>query len=220
MAIKTLISGEAGAGKTTLIKDLKDALLLSHDGKRPNVKIPNVYVTTFSSVVELIGTLNEKIEAYNTKYGDYPKVVVMDSISRIYETIYNNCASKFSGFAIYSNMDAEIKLLNDYIENTLIASGMDVIVISHAQYDAETQQYTLVGKGSFNKLGGFYSVVDESVFVERKSSKRVVHYRSNKLPARTLIDTFPDSIDANDFNMETYIETLRESQSTADSFAL
>jgi hypothetical protein len=220
MAIKTLISGEAGAGKTTLIKDLKDALLLSHDGKRPNVKIPNVYVTTFSSVVELIGVLNEKIEAYNTKYGDYPKVIVIDSISRVYETIYNNCSAKFSGFAIYSNMDSEIKLLNDYIENTLIASGMDVVVISHALYDPETQQYNLVGKGSFSKLGGYYAVVDEGLFCERKSNKRVVHYRSNKLPARTLISSFPDSVDVNDFNMETYIETLRESQSTADSFAL
>ena len=220
MAIKTLISGEAGAGKTTLIKDLKDALLLSHDGKRPNVKIPNVYVTTFSSAIDLIGILNEKIEAYNTKYGSYPKVIVIDSISRIYETIYNNCAAKFSGFQIYSSLDAEIKLFNDYIENTLIASDMDVVVISHALYDPETSQYNLVGKGSFNKLGHFFSIVDEAIFAERKSNKRIVHYRSNKLPARTLIDSFPDSVDVNDFSMETYIETLRESQSTADSFAL
>jgi GTPase SAR1 family protein len=146
-SVKVLISGEASAGKTTLIKSLTNALLLSHDGKKPVVQLPHVYIRSFVSVTDLLTTFNEKIEAYNEKFGNYPETIIIDSISRVYDTISNYCNEKYTGFNIYSAMDKDIKLLNSYIEDTLIASGMNVILISHAIYDAETSQYNLVGKG-------------------------------------------------------------------------
>ena len=150
MAIKLLISAESNSGKTTLTKDLKDALVVSHDGKKFPFSIPHVMVPTFGSATELINIINTKIEAYNDKFGSYPSTIVFDSISKIFDTILNNCSAKHSGFKIFSELDAEITLLMSYIENTLIASDMNVIIISHAIYDADTSKYNLVGKGKHN----------------------------------------------------------------------
>ena len=219
-AVKILISGEAAAGKTTLIKDLSNALLLSHDGKKPVVKLPHVYISNFTDIDELLVTFNEKIEAYNERYGNYPETIVIDSVSRIYDTISNICNDKYSGFTIYSSMDKMIKQLNSYIEDTLIASGMNVILISHALYDSETSQYNLVGKGSYAKLGGALSTVEEALFLEKKSNKRIVHFRSTKFPARTLQSELPDSLPVDEFSMQTYLEAIIANQADADSYSL
>lgn len=219
-AVKILVSGEAAAGKTTLIKDLDNTLLLSHDGKRPAVKLPHVYISNFTDVGELLSTFNEKIEAYNERYGNYPATIVIDSVSRIYDTINNICNDKYSGFTIYSTMDKMIKEFNAYIEDTLIASGMNVILISHAIYDSETSQYNLVGKGSYAKLGGALSTVEEAIFLEKKSNKRIVHFRSTKFPARTLQTELPDNVPVDDFSMKTYLETIITNQSDVDSYSI
>ncbi len=219
-AIKILISGEASAGKTTLIKTMVDTLLLSHDGKKPAVKIPHVYVSNFVSVDELLTLFNSKITAYQERFGNYPATIVIDSVSRIYDTIHNNCNEKFTGYTVYSNMDKEIKAFNDYIEETLIASGFNVILISHALYDAETSQYNLVGKGSYAKLGGALSTVEEAIFLEKKNNKRIAHFRSTKFPARTLQETFPDSISVDEFDMQTYLQAVVANQMEADELAL
>lgn len=219
-AVKILISGEANAGKTTLIKDMTNTLLLSHDGKKPAVKIPHVYVNSFESVTDLLTLFNEKIQAYHDKYGIYPQTVVIDSVSRIYDTISNICNTKYSGFTIYSEMDKMIKEFNAYLEDTLIASDINVILISHALYDSETSQYNLVGKGSYAKLGGALSTVEEAIFLEKKTNKRIVHFRSTKFPARTLQDAFPDQLSSDEFNMQTYLESVIASQTETDELAL
>ena len=153
MSIKLLISGESNSGKTTLTKTLKDAFIVSHDGKRYVFPVPHMTVSTFDSVADLIQSINQKIVAYKEKYGSYPKTVVFDSASKIFDTILNNCNRKFTGFKIYSELNSEIAVFTAYIENTLIASNMNVVIISHALYDQDTAKYTLVGKGDFGKRG-------------------------------------------------------------------
>ena len=147
MSVKLLISAEANSGKTTLTKHLKNSLVLSHDGKRYPFPVPHVMVPSFGSVDELINLTIEKIEAYKSKFGDYPETVVFDSVSKIFDTIHTNCNEKYKGFAIYSELDKEVSALTSFIENSLIASGMNVVLISHAIYDADTAKYSLVGKG-------------------------------------------------------------------------
>jgi GTPase SAR1 family protein len=220
MASKVLISGEASAGKTTLIRNLKDSLLLSHDGKKPIVKIPHVYVRNFNDIDELIELFNSKIEAYNDKYDAYPSTVIIDSVSRIYNTINTYCNEKYTGFVVYNSMDKEIAKLNDYIEETLIASDINVILISHALSDKDTGQYKLVGKGSYAKLGGALSTVEEAVFIEKKATKRIVHLRSTKFPARSLQEDLPDSIGIDDFDMQAYLDGVSTHQDAADDLAL
>ena len=154
MSVKLLISAESNSGKTTLTKSLKDALVVSHDGKKYPFPVPHVMVDDFESIPELVKLINDKIVAYKAKFNAYPKTVVFDSVSKIFETLLNNCNEKYKGFTIYSELDKEIHVLTDYIQNTLIASDMNVILISHALYDVDTAKYNLVGKGSFAKRGG------------------------------------------------------------------
>jgi hypothetical protein len=220
ISVKLLISAEANSGKTTLTKPLKDALVVSHDGKRYPFAVPHVMIDTFDAVSTLITTVNDKIVAYKDKFGSYPKTIVFDSISKIFDTILTNCNAKHTGFKIYSELDAEVTALMSYIENTLIASDMNVVIISHAIYDADTTKYTLVGKGSFAKRGGVLAETDQAIFLETKSNKRVVHFRSTKFPARTLVDDDPDSLDVSVFNLQDYLDKLSEARTLADDYAL
>lgn len=220
MAVKLLIAGESNAGKTTLTKGLENSLVISHDGKRYPYKNPHASIPTFSTSDELTSFVTEKIEAYNARFGEYPKTIVFDSVSRIFDTLYDACNHKHTGFKIFQELDKEIKSFTNYIENTLIASDMNVVILSHAIYDSETAKYNLVGKGSFAKIGSFLSVTDESIFIETKNNKRILHFRSTKFPARTLQEDNPDSMPVDDFNLSAYITHLMEVSDAVDEFEL
>jgi hypothetical protein len=220
MSVKLLISAEANSGKTTLTKNLENSLVISHDGKRYPFPVPHVMVPTFDSINELINTTVEKIEAYKEKFGSYPATIVFDSVSKIFDTIHANCNEKYKGFVIYSELDKEVVAFTSFIENSLIASSMNVVLISHALYDADTAKYNLVGKGSFAKRGGFLAEVDEAIFIEVKTNKRILHFRSAKLPARSLQEDLPDSLPVEEFNLQQHIDTLAGNASAVDEYAL
>lgn len=220
MSIKLLISAESNSGKTTLTKTLKDSLVVSHDGKKYPFSVPHVMVPSFSATEQLVNLTNEKIVAYKEKFGEYPKTIVFDSVSKIFDTLLDACNAKHTGFKVYGELNKEIRELTDYIENTLIASDMNVILISHALWDQDTAKYNLTGQGSFQKRGGFLAETDQALFLETKSNKRIVHFRSTKFPARTLQDDDPDNINVEDFSLQTYVEKLVANQSAVDDFAL
>lgn len=220
MSVKLLISAEANSGKTTLTRNLENSLVISHDGKRYPFPVPHVMVPTFDSIQELVDITVEKIEAYKNKFKSYPATIVFDSVSKIFDTIHSNCNEKYKGFTIYSELDKEITSFTSFIENSLIASGMNVILISHALYDADTAKYNLVGKGSFAKRGGFLAEVDEAIFIEVKNSKRILHFKSPKLPARSLLEDLPDSMPVEEFNLQNHINTLAGNADQVDEYAL
>lgn len=220
MAVKLLISAESNSGKTTLTKNLVDALVISHDGKSYPFAIPHVSVTTFDTVADLIALINKKIVAYKEKFGSYPKTIVFDSVSKIFDTILTSCSAKYTGFTIYANLNKEVHELTDYIQSTLIASNMNVVVISHAIYNADTVKYDLVGKGDFSKRGGFLAETDQAIFIEAKANKRIIHFRSTKFPARTLCDEDPENINVTDFNLQDYINKLATTQTSVDTHAI
>ena len=172
-AVKLLIAGQSNSGKTTLLKSLTDAYVLSHDGKRFPFPIPHTNVPTFDSVTELTNLMTAKIQAYQDSKGTLPSTVVIDTVSKIFDTIYDNCNKKFTGFKIYSELDLELKQFTDYIENILVANGMNVIILSHAIYDADSTSYNLVGKGSFQKRGGYIAEVDFSSLIKNKNNKEI-----------------------------------------------
>ena len=155
MAVKMLISGMSNSGKTTLTESLKDVLVISHDGKHYPFPKPHVNVPNFQTAAELIAISNEKIEAFNTKFGQYPSTIVYDSVSKIFDTLMDSCNSKHTGFKVYAELNREIHEFTDYVQNVLIASGFNVVLISHATYDSDTAIYSLVGKGDFSKRGEY-----------------------------------------------------------------
>lgn len=220
MSVKLLISGESNSGKTTLTKNLKDSLIISHDGKKYPFKVPHVLIDTFSSADELIALISDKIIAYKEKFGIYPKTIVFDSISKIFDTILDYCNTKHTGFKVYSELNREIHAITEYIQNTLIGSEMNVVIISHAIWDQDTAKYNLVGKGDFSKRGGFLAETDYAIFVETKNNKRILHFRSTKFPARTLHEDDPDTLAVEDFNLQEHLDKLAAIQEEADEFLL
>jgi GTPase SAR1 family protein len=220
MSAKILISGLSNSGKTTLTDSLVDALIVSHDGKSYPFPKPHVNIPTFASTAELIATVNSKIEAYKDKIGSYPKTIVFDSVSKIFDTLMDTCSVKHTGFKIYSELNKEIHEFTDYIQNVLIASDMNVVLISHAIYDGDTATYNLVGKGDFQKRGGFLAEVDNSAFVETKNNKRIVHHRSTKFPARTIIADLPDSQPVEDYNLQQHLDILSSMKSKVTEYEL
>lgn len=67
---------------------------------------------------------------------------------------------------------------------------------------------------------GFLAEVDQAIFLEAKANKRIVHFRSTKFPARTLVEDDPDSLDVTMFNLQDYITKLSTIQAAVDEFAL
>ena len=220
MAVKLLISAEANSGKTTLTKTLTDTLVVSHDGKKFPFKVPHVTIREFSSAQELLDTIDEKIVSYKERFGDYPKTIVFDSVSKIFDTMVENCNTKFTGYSVYSNLNKEIAQLTYYIESTLIASDMNVVLISHAMYDSDSGRYQLIAKGDFAKRGAFLAEVDEAIFIEVKANKRIIHFRSTKFPARSLQEKIPDSVSVNEFDLNEHINTLAEGSDSVDEYEL
>ena len=220
MSVKLLISGLSGSGKTSLTKDLEDVLVIYHDGKGYPYPKAHTTVRDFDSVDEFLTLVTEKIEAYNEKVGNYPSSIVFDSVSKIFDSISDNCNRKYNGFEIYTQLNKEINMFTSFIEDSLVASDINVILISHALYDADTSRYSLVASGSFAKRGGFYAEVDEAIFLETKSNKRIVHHRSTKFPARTLHEDLPASLGVEDFNLQDCINVLSEAQQSVDEFEL
>lgn len=220
MAVKLLIAAESNSGKTTLTKDLEDSLVISHDGKSYPYKKPHKNVLTFSSTKELTTLVNETVGKYKDKYGVLPKTIVFDSVSKVFDTLMDVCNTKHTGFKVYSALNSEIFEFTDYIQNTLIENGLNVVLISHALWDSETAKYNLIGKGDFSKRGGFLAETDNSIFLETKNGKRIIHFRSTKFPARTLQEDLPDSMPVEEFSLNKHIQTLEENQSAADEFEL
>jgi len=219
--VKLLISGAAGTGKTSLTKNLKDAFVLSHDGKKYPFKIPHYNLKEFDTADELIEIVSEKLEKYKEKFGDYPKTVVFDSVSKIFDSMLDYCNKKYNGFTIYTQLDINIRKFTEFIENDLVGGGFNVVLISHTIYNPDTAKHELVAKGSFAKRGGFYAEVDHALFVEHKGSKRTIYFRSNgNFPARTTLEDDPDKIDVKDFNLQNYIEKLEKEYCSADEYEL
>ena len=146
-AFKFLISSLSNAGKTTLTCNLEDTLVISHDGKRYPWAVPHVNVGPFVKASDFVALVTEKIQAYETKYGKLPKRVVIDTVSKIFDTLMDSCNVRFKGFEIYSQLNKEIHEITNFIEETLITAGISVILLSHATWKEEDGQYSLVGKG-------------------------------------------------------------------------
>lgn len=65
------------------------------------------------------------------------------------------------------------------------------------------------------------SEVDESLFIEMKGKKRIIHFRNPKLAARTTVANLPDSVEWNDeFSLKSHIDMLRSKQNVAAKWSL
>ena len=217
--VKLLVSSLPNIGKTTLLKDLDDVLVIARDGKKYPFKQPHVNIEDFFSSEELIKVVIDKVESYEKKYGELPKTIVFDSISKILLDIEGYVLEKVKSFP-YGKVNTEIKKLVDFIERDM-SSTFNIILVSHALYDEEINGFKLVNAGgSYGKKGGILSEVDEAVFLELKGSKRIVHFRNSRMVSRTTRSELPDTVPVDDFNLQKHLDLLVKSQGEADKWSL
>lgn len=218
--VKLLISALPAIGKTTMLKDLKEVLVIARDGKKYPFPQPHVNVPDFTSVDELINLIVEKVDAYEKKMGKPPKIIAFDSMSKIVLDIEAYVLEQVKSFP-YGKVNTEIKKLVDFIERD-VCENFDVVLVSHALYHEDVSGYQLVNAGgSYGKKGGILSEVDEAMFIEMKGKKRVLHYRNPRLVARTTVSDLPDSVELTDeFSLQKHIEMLRSKQSRSAEWSL
>lgn len=205
MAAKILINGVSGTGKTSLLRSLKKAFVISRDGKEFSLKIPHMTVKKFYDMSTTLygGTVKEdnetivvegvfdKLEKYNEKFGEYPETVVIDSVSKFMIDIIDYANANFKNFDVHSCINAQIGILTEFVQEKLVANGVNVILINHVM-ENDKKGYIPIGQGKFKDKGGFFSEVDHSIFIEEEGQHYVVIHRGADYQARTMLDDIPD----------------------------
>lgn len=216
---KLLVSGMTNIGKTTLLQTLTDVLVIARDGKKYPFPQAHVNVPDFDEVGQLIDCVVEKVNAYEDKMGEQPKTIAVDSISKILLDIEGYTLEQVKSFP-YGKINTQIKQFVDFIERDM-CPHFNVVLVSHALFNEDVGGYQPVNAGgSYGKKGGILSEVDEAVFLELKGKKRVIHYRNSKMVARTTMAELPDSIPAEEFNLQKHIELLQSKQNKAAEWSL
>lgn len=226
---KILILGTANSGKTTLLKSLEDAVVFSYDSKDFPFNIPhrNMHheknggnITTGEDFKNRVSDL---LKSYKKTFKTLPKTFVIDSISTIVGSINSYCNSTFTGFTQWSEYSKEIDIVNNTI-NELTVLGINVIIITHAQYNNQNDKWEDTTKGSFNKKeGGFLSTVDYAVFIEaNKNGDRIIYLNNPYKLSRTKIELKDEEkeVDANDFNLQEYINKIEKINSEVVKYTI
>lgn len=207
MPAKILITGMPNTGKTTLLKSLKNVLVFARDGKPFSLSIPHTNVTEFTTMKDFLSLVQEKLETYNEKKGEYPETIVFDSVSRIFTDVETSCSKRFNGYEVWANVNKEIQMFLEAI-NSMQEGGFNVVLIAHAVWDENAKKYIETCKGSFAKVGGFLSTVDYALNIDIVGNKRIITHKGTNL-SRTLLEDIPDKEDANSFNLQNYIDKIK-----------
>ena len=209
---RLLITGVSNSGKTTLLKTLKDVLVVSRDGKPFSLPLPHFNVPDFESINEVLDLLCEKLDTYTKKFGKSPKTIAFDSVSRIFTDIEKNCDRKYKGFDVWKNVNKEINILVDAI-NQMEQEGYNIVLIAHCVWDEKTGKYIETAKGSFAKVGGFLSIVDNAINVDKIGREYTVTLKGHNL-SRTLLPIEHDKIPASEFNLQEYLDKIATATNT------
>lgn len=221
MPVKLLISGQPNTGKTTLLKTLDPArtLVISRDGKAFPFKLVNRSIKDFTDADDLINQISDAVVAYVEKFDKNPETIVVDSISKILLDIEARVLSRVKSFP-YGVVNTEITKLTEFLEAE-IAQNCNLILVSHAIFNTDTNNYELVNAGgSWGKKGGMLSEVDNGIFIEIKNKKRTIHNRSAQLAARTTLEDIPDSVPIEDYNLQDHMDLLASSLHEADEYSI
>lgn len=214
MPAKILITGMPNTGKTTLLKTLKNVLVISRDGKPFSLELPHVNVNEYTNMNNFLALVSDKLEAYNKRFGTYPETIAFDSVSRIFTDIETSCSKRFNGYEVWANVNKEIQTFLEAI-NSMQENGFNIVLIAHAVWDENAKKYIETCKGSFAKIGGFLSTVDYALNIDIVGNKRIITHRGTNL-SRSLLDDIPDKEDANNFNLQDYINKIKAKSDVVD----
>lgn len=211
-AVKLLVSAFEACGKSTLTSKTENALVINLDHKEYGFPAVHANIPTYEGMDELTEEINGKIEAYNDKHNKYPETVVIDTVTQLYSAIQKYNGTRYTGFDIHSNNNKDTLNFNGYIEETLIANGINVIIVAHCMFDTDSGRHIIPATGQFAKAGSWMSVVNDAIYIEKKSTKLVVHQTSMKFPCRTTQKDLTPSVAVEDFDINQYLKTLVDSK--------
>ncbi len=216
---KILISGLSNCGKTSLLRTLTDVLVIANDGKKYPFKQPHRNIEVTTTADSLIAEIEDAMDGYSKKFGVLPRTIAIDSISKILLDIQDHFLATVTSFP-YGPMGKDISRLMAYFENELVKNGCNVIFISHAEKDEDGQFKLVTAGGASGKRGGVIADVDNSMYVDVRGKKRIVHHRNPKLLARTLSEDLPDTEEVEDFNLQSYLENLLATETDTDEWTI
>jgi hypothetical protein len=220
MAVKLLVSAFESSGKSTITSQLDDVLVFNLDHKEYGFRVPHSNIKDYSGMDTLLEEVSEKIQAYKEKFGNYPKTIVFDTVTQMYSSMQKYNADKYKGFDIHSNNNRDTLSFNEFIENQLIPSDINVIIAAHTVYDEATSRHVIPATGAFAKAGSWLSVVNDAIFIEKKSNKLIVHTSGFKYPCRTTLDDLPTGIAIEDYSLQEHIDKLASVKFEAEEFVL
>lgn len=208
MAVKFLVSAFEKSGKSTLTSQLRNPLIINLDQKEYGFKVPHVNIKEYLGMDALLETIAEKLQAYKDKFGKYPENLIFDTVTQMYSAMQKYNSDKYKGFDVHSKNNQETMAFNQFIEQQLLPAGINVIIVAHTLYDEATSRHIIPATGAFAKAGSWTSVVNDSIFVEVKSNKLVVHLKGLKYPARTTLTDLPDSIPVEEYSLQDHLDQL------------
>jgi len=216
---KILISGLPNTGKTSLLRTLKDVLVIADDGKQYPFPQPHRNVEAVNTAAEFINIVEESLTSYEEKYGQMPATIAIDSISKVLLDIETHYISTISSFP-YGQIGKDIMQIMAYIENDLVKNGCNVVFVSHAMKDEDGYFKLVTAGGSSGKRGGVIADVDNAIYVDVRGKKRVIWHKNPQLLARSLDNDLPESELVADFNLQSYLERLIANEGAVDEWAI
>ena len=218
-ASKLLITGLESTGKTTLTSNLDKALVVSVDGKAYPFSVPHYRPEKYNGLQQFKDELVVKLKAYKAKYGERPRTVVFDTVTKLYENMYKYAQANFKGFDIHNTISTETLSFNDMVEDLLISNGVNVVITAHVVFDEKTSRYTVPATGQFSKSGSWLSLVDNASFIFVQGNTRMIAHTELKYPCRSTVDM--DKVQkVDDYDINKHIEKLEKSQGENSEFAL
>ena len=218
-ASKLLITGLESTGKTTLTAGLDKALVVSIDGKTYPFAVPHYRPSQYNGLALFKSELIDKLKAYKAKYGEKPRTVVFDTVTKLYENMYKYAQLNFKGFDVHNTISMETLSFNDMIEDLLISNGVNVVIAAHVIFDEKTSRYTVPATGQFKNSGSWISLVDNASFIFIQGNTRMISHTELKYPCRSTVD-MEKSQKIDDYDINQHIEKLEKSQGENDEFVL
>lgn len=220
MSTKILVSGYEASGKSTLTSKIKNALVINFDKKEYSFNVPHTNFKNYEGIESVITFINDKIKAYKEKFKEFPKFIVIDTVTQLYAAMTRYNSVKYTGFKIHEQNNIDTLDLNNYIENVLIANGVSVVIVAHTMVDEKSDRHIIPAQGQFAKAGSWLSIVNDSLFIEKSSGKLVVYFTSFKYPARTTLKDLPDKVGINEFDINEYLNKLVNAKNEIEEYIL
>lgn len=219
-AIKFLVSGYEASGKSSLTSTIKEALVINCDKKEYSFNIPHSNLKEYKGMDNLIDFINSKVVSYKELKGNYPKVIVIDTVTQLYSamTLYNS--TKYTGFNIHTQNNKDTLDFNDYIENILLPNGVSVVIVAHTIVDPDTNRHIIPSQGNFFKAGSWLSIVNDSIFIDKSSNKIAIYTNSTKYPARTTLKDIKEKIILDDYDINKHLQQLLDKKEEALEYTL